>query len=204
MSTASNRRTTADGTTVYEIGTRNASTVLRLADGETQMLIGLIRDEDRTQRRQGARPRRSAGARTAVLQQDRHRQKTEIILSITPRVVRNMRRADAQVAEFWSGTEAAFRTQPLALRATTSDVPSIQVPSIQVPAGPASAAPQPANGAPPAQVAAVAPAAAAPAKAPSVEFSWIGPAAARVGEPVTLSLNAKSSEPMASASLQIS
>ena len=37
-----------------------------------------------------------------------------------------------------------------------------------------------------------------------MEFSWIGPAAARVGEPVTLSLNAKSSEPMASASLQIS
>ena len=41
------------------------------------------------------------------------------------------------------------------------------------------------------------------AKPPTVEFNWIGPASARVGEPVTLSLNAKSGEPMASASLQI-
>ena len=47
VSTASNRRTTANGTTVYDIGTRNASTVLRLADGETQVLMGFIRDDDR-------------------------------------------------------------------------------------------------------------------------------------------------------------
>ena len=37
-----------------------------------------------------------------------------------------------------------------------------------------------------------------------MEFSWIGPSAARVGEPVTLSLNARAAEPMASAALQIS
>ncbi|MCA1416939.1 hypothetical protein I6F30_38340, partial [Bradyrhizobium sp. NBAIM20] len=35
------------GTTAYEIGTRNTSTTLRLADGETQVLAGLINDEDR-------------------------------------------------------------------------------------------------------------------------------------------------------------
>ncbi len=92
------------------------------------------------------------------------RQKTEIILSITPRVVRNVRRADAQVAEFWSGTEAAFRTQPIALRATPSDVPSIQVP-----AAPTSAAPPSAVAAAPAApaVAAVAAASQVAAAAPS-------------------------------------
>jgi general secretion pathway protein D len=47
VSTASNRRITANGTTVYDIGTRTASTMLQLADGETQVLMGLIRDDDR-------------------------------------------------------------------------------------------------------------------------------------------------------------
>jgi general secretion pathway protein D len=210
VSTASNRRTTANGTTVYDIGTRNANTVLRLADGETQVLMGLIRDDDRrsADKVPGLGDLPILGRLFSSNVDDR--QKSEIILSVTPRVVRNVRRADAQVAEFWSGTEAAFRTQPIALRATTSDVPSIQVPP-----SPTSAAPKPAvstqapapaaNGATPAQVAAVAPAAAATAaaKAPNVQFNWIGPAQARVGEPVTLSLNARTAEPMASASLQI-
>jgi general secretion pathway protein D len=209
VSTASNRRTTANGTTVYDIGTRNASTVLRLADGETQMLMGLIRDDDRSSAAKvpGLGDLPVLGRLFASNLDDR--QKTEIILSITPRVVRNVRRADAQVAEFWSGTEAAFRTQPIALKATPSDVPSIQVPAAPTSAAPASAlaaapaSPAVAAAAATTQVAAAAPSPAAAAKAPAVQFSWIGPNAARVGEPVTLSLNAKSDEPMASASLQI-
>ncbi|MES2348534.1 MAG: secretin N-terminal domain-containing protein, partial [Pseudomonadota bacterium] len=36
------------GTQAYQIGTRSAATVLRLKDGETQVLAGLISDEDRT------------------------------------------------------------------------------------------------------------------------------------------------------------
>ena len=37
---------TKSGTQAYQIGTRNASTVLRLKDGENQVLAGLISDED--------------------------------------------------------------------------------------------------------------------------------------------------------------
>jgi len=40
-------RGTTSGTLTYQIGTRNAATVLRLRDGETQILAGLISDEDR-------------------------------------------------------------------------------------------------------------------------------------------------------------
>ena len=36
-----------NGTLTYQIGTRNASTVLRLKDGETQVLAGLISEEER-------------------------------------------------------------------------------------------------------------------------------------------------------------
>jgi general secretion pathway protein D len=209
VSTAANRRTTANGTTVYDIGTRNASTALRLADGETQMLMGLIRDDDRSSAAKvpGIGDLPVLGRLFSSNVDDR--QKTEIILSITPRVVRNVRRADAQMAEFWSGTEAAYRTQPIALRATPADAtpgPASSAPASAAPAAtpsgapaaPAAAAP---GVAPPAQVAAAAPSASA--KPPSVQFHWIGPGTARVGEPVTLTLNAKADEPLASASLQI-
>src|SRR5471032_801436 len=40
--------TSKSGTLAYQIGTRSAATVLRLKDGETQVLAGLISDEDRT------------------------------------------------------------------------------------------------------------------------------------------------------------
>jgi type II secretory pathway component HofQ len=43
------------GSLAYQIGTRGASTVLRLKDGETQILAGLISDEDRSSE-QGAGP----------------------------------------------------------------------------------------------------------------------------------------------------
>jgi general secretion pathway protein D len=93
------------GTVAYQVGTRNANTVLRLRDGETQVLAGLINDEDR----------RSANqvpglARLPVLGrlfQDRSDQvnKTEVVLLITPRVVRNVERPGARLEEFNSGTE---------------------------------------------------------------------------------------------------
>ena len=38
--------TTSSGTIAYEIGTRNANTVLRLKDGVTQILAGLVQDSD--------------------------------------------------------------------------------------------------------------------------------------------------------------
>jgi general secretion pathway protein D len=193
VSSASNRRTTANGTTVYDIGTRNASTTLRLADGETQVLMGLIRDDDRRSASKvpGIGDLPVLGRLFSANTDDR--QKSEIILSITPRVVRNLRRAEAQVAEFWSGTEAAYRVQPLALRAPQ---PPEAAPAA-APAAPASAAPA----VPP--LALAAPSEAAAGKAPGVEFSWRGPSAARVDEPFTMSLMARSPEAMTSVSLQV-
>lgn len=190
VSTAANRRTTANGTTVYDIGTRNASTALRLADGETQVLMGLIRDDDRSSaaRVPGIGDLPVLGRLFSSNLDDR--QKTEIVLSITPRVVRNVRRADAHVAEFWSGTEAAYRTQPIALRATP---PLEKLPD----AASANTAPQ----------AALKPAPAPVEKKqgppPALQLNWSGPAQARVGEPFTLTLNAKATEPLSSTSLQI-
>jgi general secretion pathway protein D len=107
---------TASGALSYRIGTRLASTNLRLKDGETQVLAGLISDEDRSTANRipglGSLP---LVGRLFGSQLD-SANKTEIVLLITPRVVRNLARPDSRVAEFASGTEAAAGAAPLRLQ----------------------------------------------------------------------------------------
>jgi len=94
-------------TRTYQLGTRNASTVLRLKDGETQILAGLISDEDR----RSANRVPGLGTLPVVgrLFSDTHetRGKTEIVLLITPRLLRTLERPDNRVIEFAAGTDAS-------------------------------------------------------------------------------------------------
>jgi general secretion pathway protein D len=96
------------GTQVYRLGTRNASTTLRLKDGETQILAGLIQNEDR--RATNKFPGLSDLPVVGRLFSNRldNKTKTEIVLLITPRIVRNVVRPSVDIAEFASGTEASM------------------------------------------------------------------------------------------------
>lgn len=106
---------TATGLLTYQVGTRNAATALRLKDGETQILAGLINDEDRrTANRVPGLGDMPVVGRLFSTQRDDN-QKTEIILSITPRLVRGLARPELAASEFWSGTEATLRTRPISL-----------------------------------------------------------------------------------------
>jgi general secretion pathway protein D len=112
------------GTLSYQIGTRNADTVLRLRDGETQVLAGLINDEDRNiaQKVPGIGDLPLIGR--LFSQQNDDSQKTEIMLSITPRLVRTIRRPDMLNAEFDSGTETNLSSRPLAIKRAGARNPS--------------------------------------------------------------------------------
>ncbi|WP_338771837.1 cohesin domain-containing protein [Massilia sp. METH4] len=105
---------TASGSLVYQIGTRSANTVLRLRDGETQLLAGLISNEERmsANRVPGLGDLPMVGRLFASQRDDG--QRTEIVLSVTPRIVRNVRRPDLNQTELWSGTENEVRSRPLA------------------------------------------------------------------------------------------
>ena len=107
-------KTTA-GSTVYEIGTRNVETVLRLHDGETQLMAGLINNSEQIAAKKvpglGDLP---VLGRLFSSQSD-NGQRSEIVLSITPHIIRNIRRPDITQAEFWSGTENELRSRPLTL-----------------------------------------------------------------------------------------
>ncbi len=107
----------ATGTLTYQLGSRNANTVLRLKDGETQVLAGLISDEDRA----GASKVPGLGdlpifGRLFSSNRD-ELNKTEIILTITPRILRNIERPELADAEFFAGTESQTSDQPLRVRA---------------------------------------------------------------------------------------
>jgi len=104
------------GLLTYQIGTRNASTVLRLKDGETQVLAGLIRHEDH----QDASHLPGLG-KLPVLgklfsNETNTRSKSEIVLLITPHVMRSLHTPAANIMEFMSGTGNQVSNQPLQLR----------------------------------------------------------------------------------------
>lgn len=115
----------SSGTVAYEIGTRSTDTILRLKDGETQVLAGLISDEDRKSASKvpGLGDIPLLGRLFSSNSSDKR--KTEIILSITPHIIRNKVRPDMDIAEFWSGTDSrvrgrAFSTRPAAVTDNTA------------------------------------------------------------------------------------
>ncbi|MDD5391045.1 MAG: secretin and TonB N-terminal domain-containing protein [Gallionellaceae bacterium] len=107
----------ATGTLTYQLGSRNANTVLRLRDGETQVLAGLISDEDRA----GASKVPGLGDLPLIgrlFSSNRDElNKTEIILTITPHILRNIERPELADGEFFAGTESQTSDQPLRVRA---------------------------------------------------------------------------------------
>jgi general secretion pathway protein D len=104
--------TTKTGSVAYRIGNRSASTMLQLKDGENQVLAGLIRSEDRSSGDKvpgfGNMP---ILGRLFGSSQDTDN-KTEVVLSITPHLIRNIQRPAASLSEFSAGTESSFRRRP--------------------------------------------------------------------------------------------
>ncbi|HEY7759184.1 MAG TPA: secretin N-terminal domain-containing protein [Burkholderiales bacterium] len=106
------------GTRAYELGTRNTATVLQLKDGETQILAGLISDEDRRTADKvpglGDFPLLGRLFRT----QSDDRRKTEIVLLITPRIVRSLNYPQSAAVDLPVGTDAAIGVTPLRISPT--------------------------------------------------------------------------------------
>lgn len=94
----------------YDIGTRNTNTVLTIRDGETQVLAGLIRDDEReaSSRLPGLGDIPILGRLFA--NERKEQDKTEIILAITPQVINNLSRPSAALTEYAAGTESGGRS----------------------------------------------------------------------------------------------
>lgn len=99
----------------YQVGTRTAATVLRLRDGETQVLAGLINDEERSSTLQVPGLGDIPGIGRLFGNKKNSRNKTEIVLLITPRIVRNVQPPGPASIHFPSGTDASAGSPPLRL-----------------------------------------------------------------------------------------
>lgn len=182
---------TASGSLAYQIGTRNASTVLRLRDGETQLLAGLISSEDRSSasRVPGVGDLPVLGRLFSSQRDDSTR--TELVLAITPRVLRNFRRPEATETELWVGTEALPRMRVVGAGAAPADAAADAPASPR--AGPAAPAGAP-DGAGPA------------AERPAPEVSplrWNAPSSVKAGDTFAVTLALRSPADLRGASLQL-
>ena len=141
--------TRASGLQTYRLGTRNTATVLRLRDGETQILAGLIqRDERMSSNRIPGLGDIPLIGRLFSNQGDTNT-RTEIVLLVTPRVIRNIARLPLADTEFTSGTEGAAGSTALTVRpggsagpVTTTPAP-VFAPGAPLPFKPPAAPPEP-------------------------------------------------------------
>lgn len=97
----------------FKFGTRAAETVLMLRDDETIVLGGLIQEELKKSRQSvpllGDIP--FIGQFFSTTQEDTTT--TEIVLTITPHIVRKLDTPGLEAQTFWSGTETNYSTTPL-------------------------------------------------------------------------------------------
>ena len=139
---APNALAAAQGTIAYPIGTRSLTTVLRLKDGQTEIIGGLIQDEDKhgITGLPGLVELPLVG-RLFGKQTDT-KNKKEIIMSITPRIIRNNRQIDSDLLEMWSGTENNMRFG--ARQLGNPKLQATAAPAAQAPVGAAAIPPRPA------------------------------------------------------------
>jgi general secretion pathway protein D len=146
------------GSLTYQLGTRVAATNLRLRDGETQVLAGLISSADRraADNVPGLADLPVAGRLFSHTLDNNDR--TEIVLLITPRIVRTLQRPEAAAVEFAAGTEASTGTPrlgaappslPLVSPLPPEGAPQADIPQPPIATPPATPA---APGSPPAMV----------------------------------------------------
>jgi general secretion pathway protein D len=93
------------GTSLPTFGSRRVVTRLRLRDGESNLLAGLIREEDRNALRGVAGTLRVPLLKSLLGDNDRGTRKTEIVMLLTPRIVRTHELTQRDVSPIHIGTQ---------------------------------------------------------------------------------------------------
>ena len=99
---------TDQATTVVTIGTRNLDTVLSLKDGETSIIGGLIQKTDTDSKNKVFLLGDIPFLGSLLSNTNKSGEKRELLLAITPRIVRGVTVPDDDIAAFWSGREELY------------------------------------------------------------------------------------------------
>ena len=91
------------------IGTRQIQSVLRLRDGETSVLAGLIKEEDTNTTSGVAGLMDIPGVNRLFSNRNTQRTSTDIIMTLTPHIIRMPDITEEDLATLWVGTEENMR-----------------------------------------------------------------------------------------------
>jgi general secretion pathway protein D len=147
-------------TSVVTIGTRNLDTVLSLKDGETSIIGGLIQNTKNNTKQKIYLLSDIPLIGPLLTNNDATKDKTELILAITPRLVRSVTVPQNSLMSFDSGKEddpslrrpmASFNQEPV-FEGEAASVQVIPLVKVKAPANPPAPYPPPAVAAPPAGV----------------------------------------------------
>ena len=127
----------------FKFGNRAAETMLALKDDETVVLAGLLQDEQRRNRSRVPWIEHIPLLGDLLTSTTQDTVTTEVIVTITPHIVRKMSVPSVEQQAFWSGTEDSFSTRPRFYKtadtrsraplATGSIVPTEARPSVTLP-----------------------------------------------------------------------
>lgn len=147
VSSVTDTISTSTGLIAYQIGTRTAETVMSVRNNQTQALAGLLQRNEQTG---------GTGvpglSRIPILDRifgtrGSDKRRTELILLLTPRIVRNQGVPADSITDFYSGTETHLSTQRDDVPAAASVTPAPAHGSAAMPPPPA-APPTPSRSAP--------------------------------------------------------
>jgi general secretion pathway protein D len=99
---------------------RSAETLLTLKDGETQVLAGLVQNNETKTIRGLAGLVNIPGLDRLLSGQDIKRTKTEVMLLITPRIVRNIQKTSNLESEYHFGTASEAGKLPVTIQKTSA------------------------------------------------------------------------------------
>jgi general secretion pathway protein D len=150
VSTAGAPRDVGAGNQVVDIATRNLDTVLSLKDGETSVIGGLIQKIDSDSRNKISFLSDIPIIGPLLTNKAISNKKGELILAITPHIVRSIYVPDADVASFWSGKEDDPSVMnPYGSFVQEPEIPVPATPPKPIPTSPPRPAPVAAPGTPP-------------------------------------------------------
>lgn len=113
----------------YVIGSRSTETMLNLKDGEAVIVGGLIKDEERNTVDKIPLLGDIPLLGKLFSKTDKGVVKTDILMTITPRIVRNLEVPDKELQAFWSGTEENYSTKQIFAGIPTSvDIKETEAP----------------------------------------------------------------------------
>ena len=104
-------------------GNRSVSSVIRLKDGETSILAGLIRDDERTTLEGVAGISQLPVIGRLFGRTKRERQETDIIVTLTPHIVRVLDLSDTDLRPFRIGRDSGGMLQELPAETPPRDTP---------------------------------------------------------------------------------